>query len=385
MCSRHLTLLTLIASILVMAIPLDIDVLAVRESSDAVLSTDASDVVGPAGRRNKKNTASPTATSISSTATGNSTHGGSTGPNGNGHGLDALFPIPNSVAKWTTFPGAPDALPLSDDTLKPFNVMSGTTHDYTSAPDGKQAMEANYPAGSYIPSKDPRGGFSFYAPGPDVVDFTTARELTFGYSIMFSEGFQFNKGGKLPGIYGGDDATTATTCSGGRRDPTCFSARVMWRPSGAGELYTYLPDPSDPAYEANAKICEMPNSECNPEYGASISRGAFSFPAGEWITVSERVKLNNAGQADGELELFVQGKSVISATGIILRDSDKGRMRGIQMQVRRRRGVLIEFGPRLILAVSSQTFFGGSTTEWASPVDQKVYFADFSVAIVAKL
>jgi hypothetical protein len=74
------------------------------------------------------------------------------------------------------------------------------THDYVSAPDGKQAMQAIFPKGSYIPSKEPRGGFSFYATGPEDVDFTTASELTFGYSIMFPHGFQFNKGGKLPGI-----------------------------------------------------------------------------------------------------------------------------------------------------------------------------------------
>jgi hypothetical protein len=137
----------------------------------------------------------------------------------------------------------------------------------------------------------------------------------------------------------------------------------MWRPNGAGELYTYLPDPSDPAFAANEKICQIPNSECNPTYGASISRGAFSFAPGEWTTVSERVKLNTAGQADGELELFVGGKGVINATGIILRDTSEGRMRGLQME----------------------TFFGGSTADWASPVAQQVFFADFSAAILATL
>ncbi|KAJ7704483.1 polysaccharide lyase family 14 protein [Mycena rosella] len=258
-------------------------------------------------------------------------------------GLAALFPVSNSVAEWTTLPGAPGALTLSDATLKPFKVMSGTTHDYVAAPDGKLAMEAIYPKGLY---KEPRGGSSFYAPGPDTVDFTTARELTFGYSIMFPQGFQFVKGGKLPGIY-----------------PTCFSARLMWRPQGAGELYTYLPDPSDPKYAANEKLCTMPQSQCNPTYGASISRGAFTFPTGEWLTVSERMKLNTAGQADGELELFVGGKSVISATWIIIRDSDEGRMRGIQFQ----------------------TFFRSATADWASPVNQTAFFTDFSVAIISTL
>ncbi|KAJ6588237.1 hypothetical protein B0H19DRAFT_922055 [Mycena capillaripes] len=286
---------------------------------------------------------------------------------GSSNGLEALFPVSNSISKWTTFPGAPNALPLSEKTLRPFKVESGMTHAYTAAPDGKQAMQARYPKGSYIPSKKPLGGISFYAPGPAAVDITTAKEATFGYSVMFPKGFRFVKGGKLPGIYGGDDPDTAVSCSGGRRDPTCFSARLMWRTNGMGEMYTYIPsDPSGDAhgqFAANAKICDIPNSECNPTYGASIARGAFNFTPGVWTTVSERVRLNTAGKADGELQLFVGGKSVIKVEGIILRDSDKGRMRGIQMQ----------------------TFFGGSTKDWATPVDQEVYFADFSVAIISKL
>ncbi|KAJ7823656.1 hypothetical protein B0H13DRAFT_2445312 [Mycena leptocephala] len=287
---------------------------------------------------------------VSGTSTGSSFSNSA----GTSTGLAALFPLPNPVSMWTTLPGAPGALPLSDATLQPFKEMAQTKHTYSNAPDGKAAMVANYPQGSFNPSHDPRGAS---------LDFTTALELTFGYSVMFPAGFQWNKGGKLPGVYGGDNATTATSCSGGRRDPTCFSARLMWRPNGAGELYTYLPDPSDPAFAANEKICQIPNSECNPTYGASISRGAFSFAPGEWTTVSERVKLNTAGQADGELELFVGGKGVINATGIILRDTSEGRMRGLQME----------------------TFFGGSTADWASPVAQQVFFADFSAAILATL
>lgn len=119
---------------------------------------------------------------------------------GTSTGLAALFPLPNPVSMWTTLPGAPGALPLSDATLQPFKEMAQTKHTYSNAPDGKAAMVANYPQGSFNPSHDPRGGFSFYAPGPASLDFTTALELTFGYSVMFPAGFQWNKGGKLPGV-----------------------------------------------------------------------------------------------------------------------------------------------------------------------------------------
>ncbi|KAF7292933.1 hypothetical protein MIND_01192400 [Mycena indigotica] len=278
--------------------------------------------------------------------------------------IKELLPSSKALASWTTLAGAPGALPLSDATLKSFNIMSGVTHPVTKAPDGTLAMQATYPKGSFNPSHQPRGGFSFYAPGPDKVDLTTAREALFGYSIMFPKGFQFNKGGKLPGLYGGDDPKTALGCSGGRRDTSCFSARLMFRADGAGELYTYIPDPSfGPQFAANKKMCDIPNSHCNAKFGNSISRGAFKFTPGQWTTVSERVKLNTVGKSDGAIEIFVGGKSVINATNLVIRDSDKGRIRGMQME----------------------TFFGGGTKDWASPVDQKAFFADFSAAILKKL
>jgi hypothetical protein len=103
----------------------------------------------------------------------------------------------------------------------------------------------------------------------------------------------------------------------------------MWRTNGAGEMYTYLP----PGYDANDAVCNIPPfSTCNPTYGASVGRGAFAFKAGESNTVSMRVRLNDAGQSNGELEIWANGQSVISTSGLILRDSDAGRIRGIMMQ-----------------------------------------------------
>jgi hypothetical protein len=181
---QYLALFTLIAVTTVMALPIG-------------MNTRTADL---GKRKHSTTSADPTVTSTATladpTLTGNST----TGSAGSSNGLDALFPVSNSVSNWTTFPDAPDALPLSNDTLKPFKTEKGMTHNLVSAPDGKLAMQAKYPEGSYIPSKKPLGGFSFYAPGPDSVNLTTAKEATFGYSVMFPEGFQFNMGGKLPGI-----------------------------------------------------------------------------------------------------------------------------------------------------------------------------------------
>lgn len=133
----------------------------------------------------------------------------------------------------------------------------------------------------------------------------------------------------FPLLDGGNSDDEAVGCSGGRRSSACFSARLMWRGEGAGEFYTYLP----PSFDANKKVCNIkPESDCNPTYGASVGRGSFTFASGGWTTVSERVRLNDVGATNGELELFVNGKSVINVSGLVLRDSAAGKMRGLQMQ-----------------------------------------------------
>jgi hypothetical protein len=107
----------------------------------------------------------------------------------------------------------------------------------------------------------------------------------------------------------------------------------MWRVNGMGEMYTYLPPYNISGFEANEAVCYVPPlSICNPTYGASVGRGSFNFTTGAWTTVAERVRLNDAGQANGELQLWANGESVINVTGLIIRDSDAGRIRGIQFQ-----------------------------------------------------
>ncbi|KIM87375.1 polysaccharide lyase family 14 protein [Piloderma croceum F 1598] len=275
--------------------------------------------------------------------------------------LSAVFPIGVKTGSegWTTVQGAQAALPLSDATLRPTKDLTALPHPYVSAPDGTKAMEATYAKGSWTfgsSGGSKKGGFSFYAPGPAHVDLTLAKEATFGYSVMFADNFEWNLGGKMPShfqsTYGGDSAEVATSCSGGRRANDCWSARFMWRQK------------APPSYSANKKICNIkPLSECNPTYGASVARGSYNFKVGGWNQISQRVKLNDPGQENGEIQVWSNGESVINLSGLVLRDSDKGRIWGAQMQ----------------------TFFGGHTEEYASPTNTKAWFADFSMAITQNL
>lgn len=117
--------------------------------------------------------------------------------------LAGVFPVDVKTGSdgWTTVPGAAGALPLSDATFKPQHTISFLSDIYDTAPDGKASIKATYPQGSYrLGLSGRKGGLLFYTGGPSDVDLTTAKEATLGYSVMFEKGFQWNKGGKLPGL-----------------------------------------------------------------------------------------------------------------------------------------------------------------------------------------
>ncbi|KZV83509.1 hypothetical protein EXIGLDRAFT_625522 [Exidia glandulosa HHB12029] len=248
-------------------------------------------------------------------------------------------------------------LPLNKESLRITQNSFGTT-TFTNAPDGTASIQAFYAKNSYSKSTNPGiTGFGFNFAGP--VDLTTADQILFSYAVWFPPDFDFVLGGKLPGPYGGANEQVAKGCAGGRQDGRnlCFSLRLMWRENGDGEIYAYLPD--DPA---NAGLLLLNGTVTDPTiYGLSVARGAFRFARGDWTVVAQRVKLNTFGKDDGELELWVNGKSVIHATNVVLRAVPETQVRGIE----------------------AETFFGGSNSSWESPKDQFAYMAAFSGATVA--
>lgn len=121
--------------------------------------------------------------------------------NSNSSSTNAIFPLGRGLLSWTTLRSANGALPISDTTFRPTKRNKTLTHDTVTSPEpnSRPSMLAVFPKGCHSHSQT-KGGFSFYAPGPQSVDLTTAKEVTFGYSVMFEHGFQFNKGGKPPGL-----------------------------------------------------------------------------------------------------------------------------------------------------------------------------------------
>lgn len=208
-----------------------------------------------------------------------------------------------------------------------------------SDPTGKfgKVLRVSYPARSASPTvarkyKAPLGGCQFLAD----LNLAPRDTLRLSYYVRFSENFDYRRGGKLPGLFGGDSNSGGNTPDG----TDGFSTRFMWRKNGAGELYAYLPT--------------------SDAYGTSIGRGQWRFKPGVWYKLEQEVKLNQPGRQDGQVRVWLDGKQVLNQAGLTFRSTDQLKIDGIFFS----------------------TFFGGNDPSWATRKDVYVDFADFAVAAV---
>lgn len=172
------------------------------------------------------------------------------------------------------------------------------------------------------------GGAQVYLRMPAETDHQFLR-----YRIRLPSDFNFVKGGKLPGLYGG------TMTSGGKiPDGTDgFSTRYMWRTGGAAEVYAYLPT--------------------SKEHGTSLGRGSWSWPTGQWTCVEQEVHLNTPGRSNGLVRVWLNGRQVLLDNHLTYRSTSRLRIEGVFFS----------------------TFFGGGDASWATPREQYADFADFQL------
>jgi len=273
--------------------------------------------------------------------------------------LLALFPdgVSSKGSSWSTNPSFSNSIALSDESLRATKMIARLSHPIVEK-EGKKAMQISFAKGSVAYRGQAPGGVSFYALGPANQPINDARVLTFSYALFFEEGFKFNKGGKLPGLYGGVSDSEATGCSGGRRSDKCWSTRFMWRANGQGEVYTYLP-PSGESTNKKA-VCSPSNAHCDGDYGWSLGRGDWSWETGKWQTIAQKVTLNTPGKNDGSIIVYLNGVAIQEYKNIIISASAASVPRGAMVQ----------------------TFFGGHDSTWASPQDQKLWLSDLSMAVL---
>ncbi len=131
-----------------------------------------------------------------------------------------------------------------------------------------------------------RGGVGWRWPFPQPVPKTEARrEAELRYTIQFEDGFEYVKGGKLPGLCGGPKTITGgDQCTG----YDGWSVRIMWRRDGRGQAYAYHP-------------------RMKGKYGDEYDFPSdFRFPIDLPIRLRLAVKMNHPNAADGSLRISVQ-------------------------------------------------------------------------------
>jgi hypothetical protein len=222
--------------------------------------------------------------------------------------------------------------------LRSGGSFGGANLESLSDPSGRfpEILRVHYPAGSASPTvtetdNAPVGGAQMYLYKQGI---EPADSLVLRYFVRFPAGFDFVKGGKLPGLFGG-------TVNNGKKIPdgtNGLSTRYMWRSGGRGEVYAYLPTSNTT--------------------GTSFGRGNWTFTPGPWHEIEQAVDLNVPGQADGRIRVWFDGNLVLDQTGLLFRTTDALKLEGLFFS----------------------TFFGGSDSSWATPVSTYTDFADFTLS-----
>lgn len=137
------------------------------------------------------------------------------------------------------------------------------------------------------------------------INFAPGDEYYLDYTFKFRPGFDWDpngrpRGGKLPGLAGGSGTggCRATEADG-------WSARQTWGAYGSVTLYLYDQNRSG---SCGTKIpyLEAPGKP-------------FKFVTGRQYRLTQRVKINAPGAANGEIQIWVDGRQVLLRRDLRLR------------------------------------------------------------------
>ena len=116
------------------------------------------------------------------------------------------------------------------------------------------------------------------------------------YRLQFTNDFDFVRGGKLPGLIGGQGNTGGGIPTG----TDGWSARMMWRTNGAITQYVYHPD--------------QPQN-----YGEDFPWEADGeqavFESDRWYSVTHKIRMNTPGENDGSIHAWIDGVLALSVEG----------------------------------------------------------------------
>ncbi|MGH7676312.1 MAG: polysaccharide lyase, partial [Gemmatimonadales bacterium] len=176
-------------------------------------------------------------------------------------------------------------------------------------------------------------------------------ELRLGYRVKFENGFLFTTSGKLPGVCGANDDLGCFRYTGGNkpRGDDGFSVRVVWL-NAEGLMGSYV-------YHADQA------SEFGDVFVWQHSNGdPVHLTRDQWHVIVLRVRLNDPGVPNGQVEAWLDGEPVSLVTHLRFRDGS-------------------EAGRRIrINEVYFNTFHGGRHPSDAPAQTQHAFFDDLQLA-----
>ncbi len=141
-----------------------------------------------------------------------------------------------------------------------------------------------------------------------------SKAYTLTYKVYFEPGFDFAKGGKLPGLAARAFDSGCTENGSAKRSGSRWSVRLMWRANGRVELYSY--DQSRPSGSCGISTL-IDEVEGDPPYEVpgSIPPGStkFRFKPGVWYAITLAVKVNDNNAVVYQKD--AKGNKVINGLG----------------------------------------------------------------------
>ncbi|MEM9753964.1 MAG: polysaccharide lyase [Planctomycetota bacterium] len=196
------------------------------------------------------------------------------------------------------------------------------------------ALRVAYPEGTVGPFSN---GLSFLAGFPEG---KTYEEATASYTVAFDNGFDFQWGGKLPGLVGGGSTATGGVPADGSNG---WSARVMF--NGQGELYQYVYHVDQPGRYGDWFFWRDENGD------------RISLERGRPYELKTQIVMNTPNAADGEMRSWLDGVLVLEETDMRFRTTDQLDIDNFYFS----------------------SFHGGGTPNWAPDNDSFIIFDDILV------
>lgn len=207
---------------------------------------------------------------------------------------------------------------------------------------GNSVLRIKYPQGCVGPNYGEGCGIQIKWNLPE-----PSNRMWVQYRIKFEEGFDFRKGGKLPGLCGGK-AYTGGNKPASKGDG--WSARIMWRENGSIYQYMYY-------------VEQIGNYGDYWEWKDEAATTS-GFVPGRWHTVTTEIILNTVnagvqtGNHDGSLRSWLDGQLVLEKNGLRL----------------------VDFDDQLIDWFYISTFHGGSSSDWAPLHDSYICYDDIVIS-----